>query len=114
MCDQYWKQDWEPVVLINPKLEKKNKQVPHYQHDRKRTIENETENLSHKKVGLSIGKQIEQARIAGGFKTRAELARGINEPEKTITEYETGKAIPETRVLQKLRHKLKVPLKVAK
>jgi|TARA_Y100000389_G_scaffold183513_1_gene201064 putative transcription factor len=107
-------QDWKPVVLRNHELEKKNKQVPHYQHDKKQTIENETENLYHKKVGLSIGKQIEQARIAGGFKTRAELARSINEPEKTIKEYEAGKAIPETRVLQKLRNKLKVQLRVAK
>ena len=63
---------------------------------------------------MSIGKQIERARNSRCFRTLAELALKINESVKTITEYETGKAIPEPKILQKLRNVLKVQLKVTK
>ena len=101
-------QDWQPVILKNPGLTKKTSK----QHDG--TFDSESNELSHNKVGICIGKQIERARNAAGFKTRAELAFRINESVKTITEYETGKAIPDSKVLQKLRNALKVQIKVSK
>lgn len=106
-------QDWKPVVLRNPEFVKKISK-PHFQNNKTHSIDMETNELSHNKVGISIGKQIEQARNAAGFRTRAELAFRINESVKTITEYETGKAIPEPKILQKLRNVLKVQLKVRK
>jgi putative transcription factor len=112
-------QDWKPVILKNPELIKKTSKQ-HFQNDKTRhfenvdTIDSEKNEMSHNKVGMSIGKQIERARNAAGFKTRAELAFRINESVKTITEYETGKAIPEPKVLQKLRNTLKVQIKVSK
>lgn len=106
-------QDWKPVILKNPELIKKTSKQ-HFLNDKTRTIDSETNELSHNKVGMCIGKQIERARNAAGFKTRAELAFRINESVKTITEYETGKAIPEPKVLQKLRNTLKAQIKVSK
>jgi ribosome-binding protein aMBF1 (putative translation factor) len=103
-------QDWQPVILKNPGLTKKTSR----QHDGTHTLDSESNELSHNKVGICIGKQIERARNAAGFKTRAELAFRINESVKTITEYETGKAIPDSKVLQKLRNALKVQIKVSK
>ena len=102
-------QDWQPVILKNPGLTKKTSKQ-HGTH----TLDSESNELSHNKVGICIGKQIERARNAAGFKTRAELAFRINESVKTITEYETGKAIPDSKVLQKLRNTLKVQIKVSK
>jgi putative transcription factor len=108
-----FEQDWKPVVLRNPELIKKTSKS-HFNNDKTRNIELETNELSHNRVGMSIGKQIERARNSRGFRTRAELALKINESVKTITEYETGKAIPEPKILQKLRNVLKVQLKVTK
>ena len=105
-------QDWKPVILKNPELIKKTSKQ-HFQNDKTR-IDSEKNEMSNNKVGMSIGKQIERARNAAGFKTRAELAFRINESVKTITEYETGKAIPDSKVLQKLRNALKVQIKVSK
>ena len=106
-------QDWRPVILKNPELTKK-KSKQHFENDQTHAIDSETNELSHNKVGICIGKQIERARNAAGFKTRADLAFRINESVKTITEYETGKAIPDSKVLQKLRNTLKVQIKVSK
>ena len=45
-------QDWQPVILKNPGLTKKTSK----QHDG--TFDSESNELSHNKVGICIGKQI--------------------------------------------------------
>lgn len=49
------------------------------------------------KVGLGLGKAIQQARTAKKM-TQAKLAQAINEKPAVINQYENGKAIPNGQV----------------
>ena len=101
-------QDWNDVVF--KKSSSKQKQ-PHFDLTKEQKLDNENENLCHNMVGLSLGKQIQQARIAKGYKTQKDLAVVINSKPDIIASYENGKAIPDNNILQKLRRVLKVQLK---
>jgi putative transcription factor len=54
--------------------------------------------------------RIRNARIIKGYKTQKELANVINERSDIIADYESGKAVPNNTVLQKLRRVLKTKL----
>jgi putative transcription factor len=101
-------QNWEQVVFR--KNDTTNKTTPHFERSKTQQLDQETENLNHEKVGVSLGKTIQNARIANGYKTQKELANVINVDVKTISEYESGKAIPDNKILQKLRRVLKTKL----
>jgi putative transcription factor len=101
-------QDWNDVVFNKQSSSKK----PHFEMSKDQKIYNESENLSHDNVGLSLGKQIQKARIAQGYKTQKELATAINTRPDIIASYEIGKAIPDSSILQKLRRILKTQFKV--
>lgn len=62
------------------------------------------------KVSHSVSQQISTARAEKGW-TRKELAQKLNVKEAIITEYETAKAVPEPRLLQRMRQLLSAPLK---
>lgn len=66
-------------------------------------LDNETEQLSHKKSGMALAKAIQQGRQKKGL-TQAKLAQAINEKPQVINQYENGKAIPNgaVRILLKL------------
>ena len=53
---------------------------------------------------------IQQARLAKKM-TQAQLGNAINEPPKTVQEYENGKAIPNNQVLGKIERALGVKLR---
>ncbi len=92
--------DWEPVVL------KKQKKLPPPQS----SVPKDTEDLGKiQKTTLELRKQIQSARIAKKL-SQAQLAQQINEKPNVIQGYESGKAIPTTQVLQKLRRVLGVKL----
>lgn len=102
-------QDWNEVVFrknngIKPNNGKK------YEVTKEQKIDNETENLKHKNLGSDIGIRIQRARIAGGFKTQKNLANSINVRPDIIASYESGKAIPDNNILQRLRRVLKTKL----
>lgn len=73
-------------------------------------LENDTENLSHERVSSELKKMIQQARLAKKM-TQAQLGNAINEPPKTVQEYENGKAIPNNQVLGKIERALGVKLR---
>ena len=73
-------------------------------------LENETEELQHKKVGGEVKKAIMQGRLAKKL-TQAQLAQQINEKPQIIQEYESGKAIPNQQVLSKMERILGVKLR---
>tara|TARA_B110000259_G_scaffold80638_1_gene94384 strand:- start:59 stop:385 length:327 start_codon:yes stop_codon:yes gene_type:complete len=104
-------QDWN-VVILNPKKHLKTN-TEQYQNSRAAKIEN-SESLSHKRVGLSLGKQISNARIAKGFVTQRELANALCCSPSVVADYESGKAIPDNKVMQKLRYILTIKLVVPK
>mgnify|MGYP003513034462 CR=1 FL=1 len=68
-------------------------------------LDRETEELAHKKVGLGLGKAIQQARTAKGM-TQAKLAQAINEKPAVVNEYENGKAIPNGQIISKIERAL--------
>lgn len=93
--------DWEPVVL------KKHKPPPPKTNPRPKV---ETEDVGKiQTTTLELRKQIQNARIAKKL-SQAQLAQQINEKPNVIQGYESGKAIPTTQVLQKLRRVLGVKL----
>ncbi len=92
--------DWEPIVL------KKHKPPPKASPRPKA----ETEDLGKiQTTTLELRKQIQSARIAKKL-SQAQLAQQINEKPNVIQGYESGKAIPTTQILQKLRRVLGVKL----
>jgi putative transcription factor len=64
-------------------------------------LENDTENFEHDKVSANLSNTIIKARLAKKM-SRADLARAINEQEKVVADYETRKAIPEPKYLNKM------------
>lgn len=62
------------------------------------------------KVSHSVAQQIVSARVAKGW-TRKDLAQRLNVKEVVIAEYETSKATPDPRLVQRMRTILGVPLK---
>ena len=84
------------------------KKRPENRHSKK--IEEETENFEHQKVSHNMAQTIQQARVGKGL-TRKELAERLNVKVAVITEYETGKAIPNNMLLQKLSRVLGVTLR---
>mmetsp|Transcript_44409 Transcript_44409/g.65901 ORF Transcript_44409/g.65901 Transcript_44409/m.65901 type:complete len:176 (-) Transcript_44409:188-715(-) len=57
------------------------------------------------KVDKSLSKAIQQARMAKKM-TQKELATAINEKPTVISEYESGKAVPNPQIISKLERKL--------
>lgn len=99
-------QDWNMVVLNK---NNDNKKVPHHQVTKSQKLDqNELE--KHEKVSLKLSKAIQQARIAKGYKTQKALASAIGVQASLINSYESGKAIPDNVILQKLRRLLGVKL----
>lgn len=72
-------------------------------------LENETEEFRHPTVGKGLSKEIQQARLAKSM-TQKELASAINEKTQIIQLYETGAAIPNPQILNKLNRALGITL----
>lgn len=64
-------------------------------------LDRETEELHHDRVGLDVGRLIQQGRQAKSM-TQKELATKINEKPQVINDYEAGRAIPNQQVLAKI------------
>ena len=63
----------------------------------------------HKKVGKETGLTIQRARVSKQY-TQKDLAGLINVSTDIISSYESGKAIPDHKIMQKLRRVLCVKL----
>jgi len=76
-------------------------------------LENETETFHHDTVPLSMGKEIQKARVAKGM-SQAQLAQAINEKPQVVNQYESGKAIPNGQVISKMERVLGAKLRPPK
>ena len=117
-------QDWEEVT-IHGKSFKKEKEKEKYvkfmgqeiklpkrsQYSGKTPEQKLDETMlgTHKKVGKETGLTIQRARVAKKY-TQKELANLINVSADIISSYESGKAIPDHKIMQKLRRVLFVKL----
>jgi len=114
-------QDWKPLVLkknTGPEKElviksdgSKNKQKGGPTAPWK--LDNETSDFRVDKVTHNLKMEIQQARTAKKL-SQADLGKLISESATVIKNYENGSAIPDSRVLVKLRKALGVPLKLEK
>ncbi|KAI8810078.1 multi protein bridging factor 1-domain-containing protein [Cladochytrium replicatum] len=74
-------------------------------------VDRETEDFSIDKVDKSVAAAIRDARNAAGL-TQAQLAQKINEQQKVINEYESGRALnPNQQTLMKMERALNVKLR---
>tara|TARA_B100001758_G_C18011047_1_gene403079 strand:- start:200 stop:556 length:357 start_codon:yes stop_codon:yes gene_type:complete len=114
-------QDWDPVIIRGKvdKTKEKEKYVKFFGQEIKLPNKNpgksreqkleETEIGTHKKIGKETGLTIQRARVSKKY-TQKELANLINVSSDIISSYESGKAIPNHKIMQKLRRVLSVKL----
>ncbi|KAM3726493.1 Endothelial differentiation-related factor [Dirofilaria immitis] len=73
-------------------------------------LDEETEELHHERVSLTLGKVMQQARQTKEW-TQKDLATHINEKPQVVAEYENGKAVPNQQILAKMERALCVKLR---
>lgn len=106
----YTKKDWNEIVFS--KRNKSNGQHSHHSHHdlNEDTLLDDDINIYNPSVGLSMGKLIQHARISKGYTTQKQLAVLMNVRPQVINKYEKGEAVPDYKLLQKLRLVLNVKL----
>ncbi|CAB3406053.1 unnamed protein product [Caenorhabditis bovis] len=82
----------------------------HTAHKNTLRLDEETEELHHERVTLSLGKIMQQARAAKNW-TQKDLSTHINEKPQVVSEYESGKAVPNQQILAKMERALGVKLR---
>lgn len=132
-------QDWEPVILKKP-TSNRPKKVNDFErvngmqtvHTMKQGGGKNSQNLNYNPTGMSkvqkaaldndgltekietvdrkISQNIQRARQAEGL-TQKELAQKVNQPLTVIQDYESGKAIPNANLINKLEKVLKTKLR---
>ncbi|KAJ3218808.1 multiprotein-bridging factor 1 [Dinochytrium kinnereticum] len=99
---------------VNVSTEKKivqNNNGPAYDPGKAAKLDRETEDFKIERLGLSVGKAIQQGRQAKNL-TQKDLATKINEKQTVVNEYESGKAAnPNQQVLQKMERVLGIKLR---
>jgi len=73
-------------------------------------LDQETEELHHNTVSLSVGRLIQQGRQQKQM-TQKELGTKINEKSQVINEYESGKAIPNNQIMGKIERAIGIKLR---
>ena len=76
----------------------------------KRRLDEETENFRHERVPGALRRAIAQARQEKKM-TQAQLAHAMSERQQVVQEYESGKAIPDGRMIAKMSRILGVNLR---
>ncbi|CAD6915038.1 unnamed protein product [Tilletia controversa] len=79
-------------------------------HQRIAKLDRENEVAPPPKVAPSVGRAIQQARMAKEL-TQKDLGTKINEKPQVIAEYESGKAVPNAQILSKMERMLGVKLR---
>merc|ERR1712072_721113 len=85
----------------------------HSQVPNAKKLDENTETFRHDTVSHDFKMALQQARLAKKM-TQAQLAQQINEKGTVINEYESGKAIPNGAIINKLNRALGVRLPKAK
>eukprot|EP01000_Liburna_glaciale_P005569 NODE_5457_length_384_cov_435.149254_g4380_i0.p1 GENE.NODE_5457_length_384_cov_435.149254_g4380_i0~~NODE_5457_length_384_cov_435.149254_g4380_i0.p1 ORF type:complete len:112 (-),score=37.69 NODE_5457_length_384_cov_435.149254_g4380_i0:48-356(-) len=75
-----------------------------------KTLDEDTETLKHKVVSKDVRTALSQGRQAKGL-SQKELAAAISEKPQVVTEYESGKALPNQQVLTKMERALGIKLR---
>ena len=114
-------QDWETVYVHLDKKKSKKNSVKTGKSEKSENInstkkgkgkgdnldEVDKDSFKHKKVTIEFSRQMSTHRLAKGF-TQKELAQKINVRPVIINDYETGKAIPNSAILNKIKRILNI------
>ncbi len=123
-------QDWETVVIHKKKTStKKESAIQHIQdgkavdytlkYNSGKNVQHPTENIHKanedeipklKKVSMSLKTNLINARQSKGW-TQKELAQRINEKPIVIAQYESGQAIPNNTIINKLEKVLETKIR---
>jgi len=107
-------QDWNTIYVKADKMKtdkerdiNKNGKESNYQ-SKINKLEKQIEdgNLSHKKMDVTYGKDLQKKRLAKGF-TQKDLAQKINVQVKMINEIESGKAKHNGQLMNKINRIMK-------
>jgi|TARA_B110000914_G_C15103988_1_gene283028 ribosome-binding protein aMBF1 (putative translation factor) len=103
-------QDWKAIVVKkknNSLNEDGSKKKEHVKSTATKLEENiEEGNLTHKKMDLSFGKDLQKYRLSQGF-TQKDLANKLNIQVKDINEIESGKAKHNGPLMGKIKRIMK-------
>jgi putative transcription factor len=110
-------QDWDQIkwnkkpqknksslIANTGEVETFNKSKNPTMNDKMRKLEN-SEETAHKKVSFSMKMKLQKARLEKKM-TQKELAQSIQVKQQIINDYETGKAIPDSGIINKLQRVL--------
>lgn len=108
-------QDWNNVVFTKKskdtlEKEKKNKVKLSDEAIRLYKVENNDDNEKHKKIEHKHCQLIQKGRLAKKI-TQKQLAQKLNIDVNLISQYESGKAIPNRQILNKLSRELNISFK---
>jgi putative transcription factor len=104
-------QDWKPVIFKKKtQMEINNEKVStlHTSQSSKKTEEN-PDSFKINRITGKMGKQISEARVAKKI-SQKQLANMINLPQKTIQDYENGKAKVDGNIINKLNRVLNIKI----
>jgi putative transcription factor len=101
-------QDFKEIVL--GKSTRPQRSGGGFQRSVESKLDNENEACRVNTVGKTVGRKIQNARQAMNIKTRNDLAARINVRPSVIAEYENGVAVPDAKIMQKLRAVLNTKL----
>jgi len=105
-------QDWDSIILNNkstkPKLNEDGTKKKEFVKSTGTKLEEKVEEgiLTHKKMDLSFGKDLQKFRLSRGF-TQKDLATKLNIPVKDINEIEAGKAKHNGPLMGKIKRIMK-------
>ncbi len=115
-------QDWTPVILSGKKpakipgsagpkydIQDKVAEEERAKAAKQRALETESEIFKIETVPISISQEIIKGRNAMKM-TQKELAQKLNLQQSVIASYESGKAIPDHQILQKIAKALNIRL----
>ena len=105
-------QDWDSIILHNkstkPKLNEDGTKKKEFVKSKETKLEENAQEgiLTHKKMDLSFGKELQKYRLSRGL-TQKELATKLNIPVKDINEIEAGKAKHNGPLMGKIKRLMK-------
>ena len=100
-------QEWETVTLR--KKSSKAAAGPARAPDPARKLDEQTENVAHVRVSPELRMAIQRARLAKKV-SQKDLAAQISEKPGLVNDYESGRAIPNPQMINKLARALGVKL----
>lgn len=110
---QDWTQvKWNKTTQAAPTKQKSHRSSTLHKLDAAGT-DSEPDSLAHATVSLDFKMSLQKARLTKKM-SQADLAKAIHEVPKVVNEYESGKAIPNQVIVNKMNRVLGVHLKLSK